>query len=112
MIGIDSIRDVAEKIVIITVHRLTVYGNAVTILENDIPYPRIGKNVFKSAIRFRRLLCLEDVSGPSSHMTAISSPIVADAPIRSTRYAKSSLVFALLNTSGLLSTYASKFPKH
>ena len=46
MIGIDRIRDVAEKIVIIAVHRLTVNGNAVTILENGIPHTRIGKNIF------------------------------------------------------------------
>ena len=46
VIGIDRIRDVAEKIIIIAVHRRTVYGNAVTVLENDIPHTRIGKNIF------------------------------------------------------------------
>lgn len=46
VIGIDRIRDVAEKIVIIAVHRRTVYGNAVTVLENNIPYPGVGENTF------------------------------------------------------------------
>ena len=46
VIGIDRIRDVAEKIVIIAVHRRKVYGNAVAVLDNDIPHTRIGKNIF------------------------------------------------------------------
>lgn len=54
VIGIDRIRNMSEKIVIIAVHRLTVNGNAVTVLENGIPHTRIGKNIYKSAIRFRR----------------------------------------------------------
>ena len=47
VIGIDRIRNMSEKIVIIAVHRLTVNGNAVTVLENDIPHIRIGKNIFQ-----------------------------------------------------------------
>ena len=47
VIGIDRIRNRSEKIVIIAVHRLTVNGNAVTVLENGIPHTRIGKNIFQ-----------------------------------------------------------------
>ena len=47
VIGIDRIRNVSEKIVIIAVHRLTVNGNAVTVLEDGIPHTRIGKNIFQ-----------------------------------------------------------------
>ena len=46
VIGIDRIRDVAEKIVIIAVYQSTVNCNAIAVLNNDIIHTRIGKDIF------------------------------------------------------------------